>query len=470
MKGLGDWIKSTPLYSGSSENFLYGLYSCRGTCQCGTGTYSAPGSNGFEAIDTEWMVAAGASYLKIDSCCGNQDHAVAFSDYAKWRDAMNASGTKHGTRVWFSLCGWESWYSPPDPSVGYLGGASLGNSWRIAGDGSGWGPLTNCMNTQAAAAPYAGIGGWPDPDLLIGPQVYVGGQTDEQARAQFTMWSIFPTNLLISQNMLQWSAYALETYSNDELIAINQDPLGIPAQRIVGNDLPFPCQGGSSSTGFLASVVAAECDATNEAQQWSFSNGLITSRKFAGVIDDVNCASDDGSPVAVYKLDNGQGTCNGKNQIWNQHADGTLVNAYSNKCLDVYDFAGPAVDVWTCNGGPNQNFTIDSVTGLISTSTVGGKPKMCLQATEMSCSNVWGRQLSDGYALAFINNDSSSPSQSISCDESCFSKLLNGTSVNSLKVRDLWAHEDIATLSPPFSFSFNVNGSGFASAFKLTPS
>ncbi len=103
MKGLGDWIKSTPLYPGSADNFLYGLYSCRGTCQCGTGTYNAPGSNGFEAIDTEWMVAAGASYLKIDSCCGNQNHAVAFSDYGKWRDAMNASGTKHGLQVWFSL-------------------------------------------------------------------------------------------------------------------------------------------------------------------------------------------------------------------------------------------------------------------------------------------------------------------------------------------------------------------------------
>jgi len=29
--------------------------------------------------------------------------------------------------------GWNEWYSPPDPSVGYQGGASLGNSWRIAG-------------------------------------------------------------------------------------------------------------------------------------------------------------------------------------------------------------------------------------------------------------------------------------------------------------------------------------------------
>lgn len=127
MKGLGDWVHG--------EGFLYGLYSCRGTCQCGTGSYHAPGSHGYEAADVDWMVAAGADYLKIDSCCGDQNHAVAFSDYAKFRDAMNATvrfqrqtskppraakltpyippplNPKQGKRVWFSLCGWESWYS-----------------------------------------------------------------------------------------------------------------------------------------------------------------------------------------------------------------------------------------------------------------------------------------------------------------------------------------------------------------------
>ena len=57
MKGLGDWVHS--------QGFLYGLYSCRGTCQCGTATYSAPGSHGHEADDVDYMVAAGADYLKI---------------------------------------------------------------------------------------------------------------------------------------------------------------------------------------------------------------------------------------------------------------------------------------------------------------------------------------------------------------------------------------------------------------------
>jgi hypothetical protein len=101
MKGLGDWITAQAI-PGANDFMRYGLYSCRGTCQCGTGSYNAPGSHGYEKADTDFMVAAGATYIKIDSCCGDQDHATAFSDYGKWRDAMNQTGN----RVWFSLCGW----------------------------------------------------------------------------------------------------------------------------------------------------------------------------------------------------------------------------------------------------------------------------------------------------------------------------------------------------------------------------
>ena len=123
---------------------------------------------------------------------------------------------------------------------------------------------------------------------MVGPEVYIGGQTDQQARAQFTLWSLFPANLLISQNVLAWTPYALETYSNEELVAINQDPLGSPAKRIVGGDLTFPCHptpttptpttethpvGGTGADGggvvsgasgsHIAEVHAAPCNSTN---------------------------------------------------------------------------------------------------------------------------------------------------------------------------------------------------------------
>ena len=42
----------------------------------------------------QWLADAGADYLKEDSCCGDQDHTVAFGDYAEMRDALNATGAE----------------------------------------------------------------------------------------------------------------------------------------------------------------------------------------------------------------------------------------------------------------------------------------------------------------------------------------------------------------------------------------
>jgi hypothetical protein len=351
----------------------------------------------------------------------------------------------------------------------YTGGGSLGNSWRIAGDGSGWGPLSNCANQQAASAVFAGPGAWPDPDLLIGPQVYVGGQTDEQARAQFTLWSIFPTNLLISQNVLAWSDYALETYSNAEVIALNRDALMSPARRIAGGDLKFPCTPPTD----LAGVVAADCDAADASQQWDWAaaGGVFSPRLFpGGVLAATQCgAAASGSPVVVANSTTGGGCATAAR--WSLGSDGTVTNAGSGMCLDIYDWVGPVVDVWTCNGGSNQKFAYDSTTGLL-TDTAGAGPNQgakCLSAVPSgdSCSNVWGRRLADGYALAFVNNDAARVT--VTCDASCFAALNVSATTTALTVRDLWKHEDVATITPPFSFSSVVNASGAATAYKLTP-
>ena len=47
-------------------------------------------------------------------------------------------------------------------------GDRLGNSWRIAGDGTNWGALSNCMNENSKLQEYARPGAWNDPDLLQG--------------------------------------------------------------------------------------------------------------------------------------------------------------------------------------------------------------------------------------------------------------------------------------------------------------
>lgn len=74
-------------------------------------------------------------------------------------------------------------------------------------------------------------------------------------RTQFNLWATFPAPLLISQNVLTWSKYALETYSNVDVIAINQDHVKVPGARLAGGDLVFPCTGNPKCTAANATNV-----------------------------------------------------------------------------------------------------------------------------------------------------------------------------------------------------------------------
>jgi hypothetical protein len=55
-----------------------------------------------------------------------------------------------------------------------------------------------------------------------------------------------------------------------QIIAINQDPLGSPAARIVGGALSFPCVSGE-----LATVQAVTCNANDPSQQWHYDAATV---------------------------------------------------------------------------------------------------------------------------------------------------------------------------------------------------
>ena len=182
----------------------------------------------------------------------------------------------------------------------------------------------------------------------------------------------------------------------------------------------------------------------------------------------IDCATEDGTPVALY-APGSAGKCAGADRTWTWWPNSTITNANSKTCLDVAHGNGPTVDVWTCNGGTNQAFTLSS-----SGQVKAGSDSMCLSAQALvphQCDNVWGRALSNGdFALGFVNNDVDANSSAVTCDAGCFAALLNGTAPPAtLKVRDLWLHADVATITPPFAWTANVSGSGFAAAYRLTP-
>lgn len=205
-----------------SKGLKFGIYSDRGTLTCA----GRPGSQNYEKIDAQTYASWGVDYLKEDSCYAPQDHQQAFTQYGLMRDALNATGR----RIYFSLCGWNSWYAPQ--------GWTLGNSWRIAGDCNTWPNVLNAIDTNAPLAQYARPGGWNDPDMLIGSNNKTAAHLSAtQSRTMFSMWAVMAAPLLIGSNINNLNSWDLETYSNSEVIAVDQDPLGLQGMRLVGGNL-----------------------------------------------------------------------------------------------------------------------------------------------------------------------------------------------------------------------------------------
>jgi len=214
IKPVGDYVHS--------KGLKFGIYSDRGTKTCA----GRPGSQDFEKIDARTYASWGVDYLKEDSCYASGDHQEAFLQYGAMRDALNATGRP----IYFSLCGWNSWYAPE--------GWSLGNSWRIAGDCSSWSDVLNAIDTNAPLAQYARPGGWNDPDMLIGSsQGSAVKLSPDQSRSMFSMWSVMAAPLLIGGNIRNLNTWDLETYKNLEVIAVNQDSAGMQGIRVAGGNL-----------------------------------------------------------------------------------------------------------------------------------------------------------------------------------------------------------------------------------------
>ncbi len=88
--------------------------------------------------------------------------------------------------------------------------------------------------------PHVGPGAWNDLDMLaLGPQFQgpSGCQPnrlapDEQLAAM-TAWALYPSPLILSCDLTGLSDFELRLFANEEVLAVNQDPLGKPAVRVL---------------------------------------------------------------------------------------------------------------------------------------------------------------------------------------------------------------------------------------------
>ncbi|XP_031268333.1 alpha-galactosidase-like [Pistacia vera] len=206
MKALVDYVHS--------KGLKIGIYADAGTMTCAK---TMPGSLGYEEQDANTFASWGIDYLKYDNCHNN---GVSPQErYSKMGKALLNTGRP----IFYSLCEWGQ----EDPATW---APDIGNSWRTTGDiKDSWDSMTSRADQNDQWASYAGPGGWNDPDML---EVGNGGMSTEEYRSHFSIWTLAKAPLILGCDIRSMDKDTLELITNEEVISVNQDKLGIQGKKV----------------------------------------------------------------------------------------------------------------------------------------------------------------------------------------------------------------------------------------------
>jgi alpha-galactosidase len=212
-----------------SKGLRFGLYTDAGTQDCVAGT---PGSHGFETLDAATFAEWGVDYLKEDWC--HTEGLDARKAYTKMHDAIVDTGHP----MVFSVCEWGDnrpwewapkiahlWRTTGDIMAAWDAGRETMN--KPGGYPRGW---TLILDAQPRLKSHAGPGHWNDPDMLV---VGLPGLSLDEARAHFSLWSILAAPLICGCDVTRMTSETASILLNTEVIAVDQDALGIQGDRVV---------------------------------------------------------------------------------------------------------------------------------------------------------------------------------------------------------------------------------------------
>jgi len=218
MRNLSDYIHSKGLkagiYSDAGINTC-GSYWDKDTISVGSGMY------GHERKDiTLFLKTWNYDFLKIDWCGGQWlglDEQTSYTKIGKLIEEI-----KPGTL--YNICRWEfpgKWAIP------------IADSWRISGDISNkFKSILHIIDLNADLWMHSSPGHVNDMDML-----QVGrGMTLNEDRAHFSMWCMMNSPLLAGNDLSTMTQETIDILTNKKVIALNQDPLGYQARRLIKTD------------------------------------------------------------------------------------------------------------------------------------------------------------------------------------------------------------------------------------------
>jgi len=183
----------------------------------------AIGTYHFWESDAKQIAKWGFDYLKYDW------NPIELKETKEMYDALRNSGRD----IVFSLSN-----STPFATIAEL--SRVSNTWRTGGDiKDDWKSLKSRLFSQDKWAQYAGPGHWNDPDMMIVGVVGWGSAekrptrlTPDEQYSHMSAWCLMSVPLLLGCDITKMDEFTLSLLTNDEVIAVNQDPLGKQATII----------------------------------------------------------------------------------------------------------------------------------------------------------------------------------------------------------------------------------------------
>ena len=223
LRWLTDWLHR--------HGLLAGIYTDAGKSGChGQGV----GSLGHYRQDADRFAAWGFDAVKVDFCGAGQAGLVPKPEYRRFAKAI-ANNSSHRKMI-LNVCnfwvpGQINGTLPTYANSAYASyrwASRIAQSWRTDTD-IGFTHDIQFVNVlrnldhDAAHPTAAGPGHWNDPDYL-GPEL---GMTGVEAQAQFSMWAIVAAPLILGSDPRALSPETIKMLENRQVIAVDQDPLGI---------------------------------------------------------------------------------------------------------------------------------------------------------------------------------------------------------------------------------------------------
>jgi len=205
-----------------SKGLKAGIYTDAGRNTCGSMFGGDTTGKGVGMLDHDQQDAdlffkeLNFDFIKVDFCGGswyhNEDHLV-LDEQERYTAIAQAIRNTGRTDVRMNACRWAY------PGT-WVDGQAF--SWRTTADiYDGWESVKGILAENLYLSAYSSKGHYNDMDMLeVGRSM-----NEEEDKTHFGMWCIMNSPLLIGCNLTNIRSTTLALLKNQELIALNQDPL-----------------------------------------------------------------------------------------------------------------------------------------------------------------------------------------------------------------------------------------------------